>query len=179
MQTHIDLLSENEYYKIYDGQRLTKKQLEPISDGMKEPVIVFSSSEFDEHVLGYIELEKLKEIKPNQRIFTGESVLLNTGGSVGKVRYKNLDQPYTVKDCVVIFKFDKDNSHAKIFYNYLIKIFKNRTFDYTNNLVGDKLRKQKIKIPIKSFSEMEIINGKKERKKEIMQTLKAITNMKK
>lgn len=185
---YIDLLSQNEYYSIVNGSRLTQAQVEDNKIGMINPIEVYSSSEFDNHVMGYIEKDKLKEIKPNQPIFKGKSILLNTGGSVGKLRYKNNDYEYTSKDAVTLFYFNKSNKIIQpLFLKSILEIkLKNFIFGYENDLQGESINKINFKIPIYEDNIMlsiaKLLEDKInliEKKKETLSSMKLLLKQKK
>lgn len=138
----------NQYFKIDNGQRITKNELEPDNYGMSNPVEVYSSSEFDEEVFGYIEKTKLLKLKPKQNIYTGKSILLNTGGSVGAIRLKNKDYEYTTIDNVVVYKVIENICSIDYLYYSLLSVMDRSKFNYSNTLRGNDLNKADLIINI-------------------------------
>lgn len=145
---HISATKDNEYFKIKNGQRLTKNVLFTDNIGMKNPVEVYSASEFDNEVFGYIEEEDLFIQNPNQNIYHGKTILFNTGGSVGAIRFKNKNYKYTVIDNVIVYKADNDCSCEYLYYS-LESIMERNSFNYSNTLRGEDLSKANliIKMP--------------------------------
>jgi hypothetical protein len=147
----VEAHKSNEYFIINNGQRLKKSDLEENKDYMIAPIEVYSASEFNNHVFGYIEKEKLELINPNQHIYEGETILLNTGGSVGAIRYKNNDFEYTVIDNVVVYIAEDNKSHPTYLYYALQSIMDNSKFNYSNTLRGDDLSKANLIIKIPKY----------------------------
>ncbi len=147
----ITATKSNEFFTIDNGQRITKNELKSTNYGMYNPVEVYSSSEFDEEVFGYIEKTKLLELKPNQKIYNGKSILLNTGGSVGAIRLKNKPYEYTTIDNVVVYKAIEKNCSIDYLYYSLSSVMDRSKFNYSNTLRGNDLGKADliIKIPKK------------------------------
>ncbi|WP_457745489.1 hypothetical protein [Sulfurimonas sp.] len=147
----VEAHKSNEYFIINNGQRLKKSDLEESKDGMVSPVEVYSASEFNEHVFGYIEKEKLELINPNQHVYKGKTILLNTGGSVGAIRYKNNDFEYTVIDNVAVYIAEDNKSHPTYLYYALQSIMDNSKFDFNNTLRGEDLSKANLIIKIPKY----------------------------
>lgn len=137
----ITAIKSNQYFTIDNGQRITKNKLESTNNGMSNPVEVYSSSEFDEEVFGYIEKTKLLELKPNQKIYNGKSILLNTGGSVGAIRLKNKPYEYTTIDNVVVYKSVEKICSIDYLYYALSSVMDRSKFNYANTLRGNDLIK--------------------------------------
>lgn len=145
---NIDGVKSGEYFTIYNGQRITKKDVSNTKNNMLDPVEIYSASEFDNNIFGYIEYNTLMKIKPNQRVYQDKTILLNTGGSVGAIRFKNNSYKYTVIDNVIVYVSNNDVMIVD-YLHYLLKSYvgsKKDNFDFSNTLRGDDLKKLNIKI---------------------------------
>lgn len=185
----VNATNTNKYFKINNGQRITKSELEAKSENLLNPIEVYSASEYDEEIFGYIEKTKLLELKPNQNIYTGECILLNTGGSVGAIRLKNKSYEYTVIDNVIVYQTDENYCNVYYLYYVLSMVMDRSMFNYSNTLRGDDLVKAGliIKIPkerkynnkIYSSYELQqsIAKNIEEKKQKIDEKYKILTTM--
>jgi type I restriction enzyme S subunit len=144
----INANKKNKYFTIHNGQRLKKSDLQQNKNTLIEPIEVYSASESNKEVFGYIERDKLKKISPNQRIYNGKTVLLNTGGSVGAIRFKSNFYNYTVIDNVIIYVANEDICYIDYLYFSLEATMKSDNFGYSNTLRGKDLEKANLIIPI-------------------------------
>jgi len=147
--------ASNEYFEINNGQRLKKTDLEESKEGIINPIEVYSASEFNEHILGYIEKDKLSLISPNQNIYKGKTILLNTGGSVGAIRFKNNDFEYTVIDNVIVYVAIDNKAYLSYIYYSLKSIMDNSKFNYNNTLRGSDLVKANLIIKIPKYKDID------------------------
>lgn len=142
-------LGDKQLFKVDNGRRITKKDIEKA----KGNIPVYSSSKFEDYVLGYVS-DRIREIAKDAKFFDGMNLTVNADGSVGAV-FVRKGKFYANDVCNVVSVV-----HPKINLRFLRHELTTRIqmmgLDYSNKLYKTKLRGIEVKIPVDEKGEFDL-----------------------
>jgi len=142
-------LSDENYFKIERGKRITKKQIN--SHPGKIPVI--SSSGQENVYLGFISKKWLEDNK--NPLYTEPLITINADGSVGDV-FMRRESEYTIIDVVNIIKIINEKLDQDYIMYAIKEAIAKAGFTYQAKLYIKRLKTLNIRVPINKKKELDL-----------------------
>lgn len=142
-------LGNKQLFKVDNGRRIRKKDIEKA----KGNIPVYSSSKFEDYVLGYVS-DRIKKIVKDAKFFDGLNLTVNADGSVGVV-FVRKGKFYANDVCNIVSVV-----HPKIDLRFLRHELTTQIhmmgLDYSNKLYKTKLRGIEVRIPVNEKGDFDL-----------------------
>ncbi len=147
-------LSDNTLFNIDNGKRIRKKDI----NKARGDIPVYSASKYKTEALGCVS-DKIKEVVPDAKKFSGKFLTINADGSVGKVFLR--EGVFYANDIVNVIKIlDPNILEEYLQYELEREIMALGYNSWSNKLYKEKLKSIKVKMPINKKGEFDIAKQK-------------------
>ncbi|MFH1801507.1 MAG: restriction endonuclease subunit S [archaeon] len=159
-------LGDEKYFQVDNGERIRKEDINKAEGNIP----VYSSSKYKGESLGFVS-DKIKEIVPKSKKFSGECITINADATDYSAFFR--DETFYANDVLNIIITKSDEIYLPFVAIEINNILPSLGLNKNNKLYKGKLRNLEIKIPLRKDGKFDL-----EKQKEIVSKFNKIESIK-